>query len=75
MMLANEASQREIKSAYQNLVRQWHPDKVRTGLTRDENAMVMIWINDAYEKIKDGRNSRVPKWWEFQGPKKWKCRR
>lgn len=46
-----EAGEREIKRAYRKLTKQYHPDKYRGDLTKDEILKKMSSINEAYEVV------------------------
>ncbi|KAI1839842.1 hypothetical protein JX265_013850 [Neoarthrinium moseri] len=52
--VANDADERQIKSAYRKLSKQFHPDKaVRQGITKEEAEKKMGQINEAYEVLSD----------------------
>ncbi|KAJ6260426.1 LOW QUALITY PROTEIN: hypothetical protein Dda_4652 [Drechslerella dactyloides] len=49
-----DASPRQIKSQYNKMVRQFHPDKIQlNGLTREQAERKMESINEAYEVLRD----------------------
>lgn len=50
----NDADERQIKSAYRKLSKQFHPDKaVKQGITKEEAEKKMGAINEAYEVLSD----------------------
>lgn len=52
--VANDADERQIKSAYRKLSKQFHPDKaVKQGITKEEAEKKMGNINEAYEVLSD----------------------
>ncbi|KAK6064434.1 DnaJ domain-containing protein [Seiridium cupressi] len=52
MGVANDADERQIKSAYRKLSKQFHPDKaVKQGITKEEAEKKMGSINEAYEVL------------------------
>ncbi|KAL1918823.1 uncharacterized protein VTP21DRAFT_2845 [Calcarisporiella thermophila] len=46
-----DAGAREIKKAYRKLAQEWHPDKYRGDLPKEEVAKKMSEINEAYEVL------------------------
>lgn len=49
-----DASPRQIKSQYNKMVRQYHPDKLKlSGLTKEQAEKKMEGINEAYEVLRD----------------------
>ncbi|KAF3271389.1 hypothetical protein TWF970_010270 [Orbilia oligospora] len=49
-----DATSREIKTQYNKMVRQYHPDKLKlSGLTKDQAERKMEAINEAYEVLRD----------------------
>ncbi len=52
-----DASDEDIKTAYRNLARKYHPDKYRESDLADLAGEKMKEINSAYEKIKEMRAS------------------
>ncbi|CAM1503710.1 Fc.00g013010.m01.CDS01 [Cosmosporella sp. VM-42] len=52
--VANDADERQIKSAYRKATKQYHPDKaVKQGITKEEAEKKMASINEAYEVLSD----------------------
>ncbi|ETS85478.1 hypothetical protein PFICI_03503 [Pestalotiopsis fici W106-1] len=52
--VANDADERQIKSAYRKLSKQFHPDKaIKQGITKEEAEKKMGSINEAYEVLSD----------------------
>jgi DnaJ homolog subfamily C member 3 len=52
--VANDADERQIKSAYRKLSKQFHPDKaLKQGITKEEAEKKMGSINEAYEVLSD----------------------
>lgn len=52
--VAQDADDRQIKSAYRRLSKQHHPDKAKKqGLSKDEAEKKMASINEAYEVLSD----------------------
>jgi len=52
--VANDADERQIKSAYRKLSKQFHPDKaVKLGVTKQDAEKKMASINEAYEVLSD----------------------
>ncbi|KAI9147885.1 DnaJ subfamily C member [Paramyrothecium foliicola] len=52
--VANDADERQIKSAYRKATKQFHPDKAAThGISKDEAEKKMASINEAYEVLSD----------------------
>jgi len=59
--ISESASQEEIKSAYKQLARQWHPDKVKDPEKKREAEEKFMEIQEAYDilsSLKQGRNKR-----------------
>ncbi|AGL02739.1 DnaJ C-terminal domain-containing protein [Desulfoscipio gibsoniae] len=50
--VSRDATEKEIKSAYRKLARQWHPD-LHTGKAKEEAEEKFKLINEAYEVLKD----------------------
>ncbi|WP_347488192.1 DnaJ C-terminal domain-containing protein [Desulfoscipio sp. XC116] len=50
--VGREATEKEIKTAYRKLARQWHPD-LHTGKAKEEAEEKFKLINEAYEVLKD----------------------
>ncbi|KAK6520440.1 hypothetical protein TWF506_000696 [Arthrobotrys conoides] len=49
-----DATTREIKTQYNKMVRQYHPDKLKlSGLTKEQAERKMEAINEAYEVLRD----------------------
>ncbi|KAL9063019.1 MAG: hypothetical protein Q9157_008476, partial [Trypethelium eluteriae] len=52
--VARDADERDIKRAYRQLTKQFHPDKAASqGLTKEEAEKKMAAINEAYEVLSD----------------------
>lgn len=52
--MANDADERQIKSAYRKASKQYHPDKAhKQGITKEEAEKKMQAINEAYEVLSD----------------------
>lgn len=52
--VANDADERQIKSAYRKASKQYHPDKAhKQGFTKEEAEKKMASINEAYEVLSD----------------------
>ncbi|KAH8645610.1 hypothetical protein BX600DRAFT_390966 [Xylariales sp. PMI_506] len=52
--IATDADDRQIKTAYRKLSKQYHPDKaVRLGVTKEDAEKKMASINEAYEVLSD----------------------
>lgn len=52
--VANDADDRQIKSAYRKMSKQFHPDKaVKQGLTKEAAEKKMAAVNEAYEVLSD----------------------
>ncbi|KEY64359.1 hypothetical protein S7711_06388 [Stachybotrys chartarum IBT 7711] len=52
--VANDADDRQIKSAYRKASKQFHPDKaVKQGMTKEEAEKKMASVNEAYEVLSD----------------------
>ena len=52
--VANDADERQIKSAYRKLIKINHPDKAAAqGITKDVSEKKMASINEAYEVLSD----------------------
>ncbi|KAL7923165.1 hypothetical protein ACQKWADRAFT_290141 [Trichoderma austrokoningii] len=52
--VANDADERQIKSAYRKASKQYHPDKAhKQGITKEEAEKKMQGINEAYEVLSD----------------------
>ncbi|KAL7932396.1 TPR-like protein [Trichoderma chlorosporum] len=52
--VANDADERQIKSAYRKASKQFHPDKaVKQGISKEEAEKKMQSINEAYEVLSD----------------------
>lgn len=49
--VSRDASDREIKKAYRKLTKQYHPDKYRGDMTKEEIEKKMSTINEAYEVL------------------------
>ncbi|KAJ2019648.1 hypothetical protein GGI13_002019 [Coemansia sp. RSA 455] len=49
--VSRDASQSEIKKAYRKLAHQWHPDRYRGDLPKEEVEMKMAEINQAHEVL------------------------
>lgn len=50
--VANDADERQIKSAYRKASKQYHPDKAhKLGVTKEEAEKKMAAINEAYEVL------------------------
>ncbi|CAG8435095.1 2936_t:CDS:2, partial [Ambispora gerdemannii] len=47
------ASKKDIKKAFRKLAQEWHPDKYRGSLSREEVESKMSAINEAYEVLSD----------------------
>ncbi|KAI9324689.1 hypothetical protein DFJ73DRAFT_768073 [Zopfochytrium polystomum] len=47
------ASKRDIKKAYRKLAQEWHPDKYKGELSKDQVLKKMSDINEAYETLTD----------------------
>ncbi|ORY67061.1 DnaJ domain-containing protein [Pseudomassariella vexata] len=52
--VAHDADERQIKSAYRKMSKQFHPDKAfKLGVTKEEAEKKMAGINEAYEVLSD----------------------
>ena len=52
--VAQDADERQIKSAYRKASKQYHPDKAaKQGITKEEAEKKMALINEAYEVLSD----------------------
>lgn len=52
--VARDADERQIKSAYRKLSKQFHPDKAaKQGIGKEEAEKKMASINEAYEVLSD----------------------
>ncbi|KAF2085423.1 DnaJ and TPR domain-containing protein [Saccharata proteae CBS 121410] len=52
--VSRDASEREIRKAYRQLVKQFHPDKAtEQGITKEEAEKKIVAINEAYEVLSD----------------------
>lgn len=52
--VANDADERQIKSAYRKASKQFHPDKAhKLGMSKEEAEKKMAAINEAYEVLGD----------------------
>ena len=56
--VSRDASDDEIKQAYRNLARKYHPDKYRDSDLADMATEKMKEINAAYEEIRDERSGK-----------------
>ncbi|KAJ2720180.1 hypothetical protein H4R23_004751 [Coemansia sp. Cherry 401B] len=51
--VARDASAPEVKRAFRKMAQQWHPDRYRGDLSKDEVEAKMAEINQAYEVLMD----------------------
>ncbi|KAJ1796171.1 hypothetical protein LPJ59_003914 [Coemansia sp. RSA 2399] len=51
--VSNDASSPEIKRAHRKMAQQWHPDRYRGDLSKEEVEKKMAEINEAYELLMD----------------------
>jgi curved DNA-binding protein CbpA len=51
--VAPDATASEIKSAYRDLIRIWHPDRLTTDALRARATVVMASLNEAYSVLSD----------------------
>lgn len=52
--VANDADERQIKSAYRKASKQYHPDKAaKQGISKEDAEKKMASINEAYEVLSD----------------------
>lgn len=52
--VANDADEKQIKSAYRKASKKYHPDKAaKQGITKEEAEKKMASINEAYEVLSD----------------------
>lgn len=51
--VSRSATDREIKKAFRNMAKQWHPDTYRGDLSSDQVEKKMAGLNEAYEVLSD----------------------
>ncbi|RKP12993.1 hypothetical protein BJ684DRAFT_10713 [Piptocephalis cylindrospora] len=57
--VSRDASPREIKKAFRKLAQQWHPDKYRGDLSKEEVEKKMASINEAYAVLSDEKQREM----------------
>ena len=57
--LAKTAKEKEIKSAYRKLALQYHPDKIKDDMDKEEAETIFVKVSEAYSVLSDKKKREI----------------